>query len=75
MVIEDDVTVEGDMGEEEIIEEERVEEEIVEEEMVEEERFHGVFSKEVTRYEQRRTIEEGIARVNRGVDLVSIIDG
>ena len=85
LVIEDDVTVEGDTGGEEIVEEERVEEEmveeerfkeeIVEEEMFEEERFHGMFRKEVTRYEQQRTIEEGIGRVTRGVDLVSIIDG
>ena len=51
LVIEDNITVEGDIGKEEIVEEERVKEELVEEEIVEEERFYGVFSKEVTRYE------------------------
>ena len=65
LVIDDDITVE----------EGRDEEERVEEGLVEEERFHGTFSKEVTRHEQRRIIEEGIGRINRGVDLVSIIDG
>ena len=61
--------------EEQIVEEQIVEEQIVEEQIVEEERFHGMFSKEVTRYEQWRIIEEGIGRLNRGVDLVGIIDG
>jgi len=70
LVIEDDITAEEDTGEEQI-----VEEEIGKEEIDEEEGFHGMFRKEVTRYEQRRIIEEGMGRVNRGVDLVSIIDG